>query len=39
MAGDVKSTRAELGKIRDAADAIGKRMYRNLEPRKAEARS
>jgi len=37
--GDAKLTRAELGKIRDAADAIGKRMYRNLEPRKTEPRS
>ena len=37
--GDAKLTRAELGKIRDAADTIGKRMYRNLEPRKTEPRS
>lgn len=36
--GDTQAIRAELGKIRDAADAIGKRMYHNLEP-KREARA
>jgi hypothetical protein len=34
---DAKAIHAELGKIRDAADTIGKRMYNNLEP-KREAR-
>jgi len=36
--GDAKAIHVELGKIRDVADTIGKRMYHNLEP-KPEARA